>query len=229
MRTKQRKADWLILTLAAIAAVVAIGVVAAAAPEAEDTSRLVSVQRLPDNMDECTWDDSSGTDPNVMSSLQQDSLFSAVQQDQPSGRQGAVTSAPLTQVSAREEPSTQRESPAEQKLSAKLDSSATLMAALAQDDESDAAPGGFSQFAKQVDMDKMEAEAIDARAHGARAPLRTIRDMAPTYSAIAVDVNSNEVILQDNNLWSYRVFDRLSPTPAKDEEITKPKRVVSGC
>ena len=58
-------------------------------------------------------------------------------------------------------------------------------------------------------------------------PLRTIRDTAPTYSAVAVDVNSDEVILQDNNLWSYRVFDRLSKTP-KDDEITKPKRIVHG-
>ena len=88
---KQRKADWLVLTLAALAAMVAIGVVAAAAPEAEDTSRLVSVQRLPDNMDECTWDDSSGADPNVMSTLQQDSLFSAVQRDQTSTQQLSAT------------------------------------------------------------------------------------------------------------------------------------------
>jgi hypothetical protein len=39
MRSKQGKADWLVLALAVIAAVVAIGVVATAAPEAEDTSR----------------------------------------------------------------------------------------------------------------------------------------------------------------------------------------------
>lgn len=230
MRAKQRKTDWLILTMALIATVVAIGVVAAAAPEAEDTSRLVSVQRLPDNMDECTWDDSSGTDPGVMSSLKQDSLFPAVQQEQePAAQQISATDASAAQPPAEEKRIAQKDWTAQPVLSAKLDSSATLMAVLAQDDESDApAPGGYSQFAKQVDMDKMEAEAIEARAHGARAPLRTIRDLAPTYSAIAVDVNSNEVILQDNNLWSYRVFDRLSPTPAKDDEITKPKRVVMG-
>jgi 6-phosphogluconolactonase (cycloisomerase 2 family) len=58
-------------------------------------------------------------------------------------------------------------------------------------------------------------------------PLRTVRDTRPTYSAIAVDVNSDEVILQDNNLWSYRVFNRLDNTPAGAPE-TKPKRLVSG-
>ena len=66
------------------------------------------------------------------------------------------------------------------------------------------------------------------RAQGARTPVRTIRDTAPTYSAVAVDVNSNEVILQDNNLWQYQVFDRLSPTPAGPNDITQPKRSVRG-
>ena len=59
-------------------------------------------------------------------------------------------------------------------------------------------------------------------------PVRTIRDTAPTYSAVAVDVNSNEVILQDNNLWQYLVFDRLSPTPAGPNDISQPKRTVRG-
>jgi 6-phosphogluconolactonase (cycloisomerase 2 family) len=58
-------------------------------------------------------------------------------------------------------------------------------------------------------------------------PLRTIRDTHPTYSAIAVDVNSDEVILQDNNLWSYRVFNRLDNTPP-GVDIQTPKRVVAG-
>lgn len=68
-----------------------------------------------------------------------------------------------------------------------------------------------------------------ARASGQRAltPLRTIRDTHPTYSAIAVNVNADEVILQDNNLWSYRVFNRLDNTPP-GAEMTKPKRVVQG-
>ena len=59
------------------------------------------------------------------------------------------------------------------------------------------------------------------------AALRTVRDTHPTYSAVAVDVNSNEVILQDNNLWSYRVFNRMDNTPA-GTEMTQPKRLVQG-
>jgi len=57
--------------------------------------------------------------------------------------------------------------------------------------------------------------------------LRTVRDTHPTYSAVAVDVNSNEVILQDNNLWSYRVFNRMDNTPP-GTEMTQPKRLVQG-
>src|SRR5262245_17216532 len=76
--------------------------------------------------------------------------------------------------------------------------------------------------------EQQERETAAARAAGARVPIRTIRDTAPTYSAVAVDPNSSEVILQDNNLWSYRVFDRLSKTPADAESTTKPKRVVRG-
>ena len=71
-------------------------------------------------------------------------------------------------------------------------------------------------------------ETEDMRARGARLPLRTIRDTAPTYSAVAVDTNSNEVILQDNNLWAYRVFDRTAPTPKNDTDVTPPKRIVTG-
>ena len=76
--------------------------------------------------------------------------------------------------------------------------------------------------------EEQEKETQEMRAHGARIPLRTIRDTAPTYSAVAVDVNSNEVILQDNNLWEYQVFDRLSPTPAGPNDISQPKRTVRG-
>jgi DNA-binding beta-propeller fold protein YncE len=59
------------------------------------------------------------------------------------------------------------------------------------------------------------------------AAVRTVRDTHPTYSAVAVDVNSNEVILQDNNLWSYRVFNRMDNTPP-GTEMTQPKRLVQG-
>jgi len=57
--------------------------------------------------------------------------------------------------------------------------------------------------------------------------VRTVRDTHPTYSAIALDLNTDEVILQDNNLFEYRVFNRLDNTPPEADE-TMPKRVVQG-
>jgi 6-phosphogluconolactonase (cycloisomerase 2 family) len=76
--------------------------------------------------------------------------------------------------------------------------------------------------------EEQERQAQEMRAHGARIPVRTIRDTAPTYSAVAIDLNSDEVILQDNNLWEYLVFDRLVPTPSTPDQISKPKRIVRG-
>ena len=60
-----------------------------------------------------------------------------------------------------------------------------------------------------------------------RAPLRVIRDNYPTYSAIGVDLNSNEVYLQDENLFGYKVFDRLTNTPPT-AAFSEPKRIVGG-
>ncbi len=60
-----------------------------------------------------------------------------------------------------------------------------------------------------------------------RAPVRTIKDTYPTYSAIAVDLNTNEVYMQDENLFGYRVFNRMDNTPA-NAAMTEPKRIVQG-
>ncbi len=67
------------------------------------------------------------------------------------------------------------------------------------------------------------ASSVDAD----RAPLRIIRDTYPTYSAIAVDTNSNEVYLQDENLFGFKVFNRLDNTPPT-ASFTEPKRIVRG-
>src|ERR1700676_4290238 len=104
MRARQRKLDWTILAVAVIAAVITLGVVAAAAPESEDTSRVVSVQRLPENLDQFTWDDSAGEDPPLMASLQQNNLFSALQQEQPSADETSASD----DTSATNEPSAQQ-------------------------------------------------------------------------------------------------------------------------
>ncbi len=212
MRERRSQVDWVILISAVIPLLVTMGVIAAAAPASTLSSRVVSIQHLPDNFDMCEWDDSAGADPDELASLQKDNLFAALDQSPASVDVSVAAAGQAAPLPPRY-------------LAA--DSSADLMAALAQDEDSDSEGRGAGQFARQVDMDKIEKEAIAARARGARAPLRTIRDTAPTYSAIAVDVNAGEVILQDNNLWSYRVFDRLSPTPP-DNQISKPKRVVMG-
>jgi 6-phosphogluconolactonase (cycloisomerase 2 family) len=58
-------------------------------------------------------------------------------------------------------------------------------------------------------------------------PFRTIRETFPVYTAVGVYLNTDEVFLQDNNLWSTRVFNRLDNTPAK-ASFTEPKRVIQG-
>jgi 6-phosphogluconolactonase (cycloisomerase 2 family) len=60
-----------------------------------------------------------------------------------------------------------------------------------------------------------------------RAPERTIRDTYPTYSAIAVDENDNEIFLEDENLFGIKVFNRTDNTPP-NAAFTEPKRVIGG-
>jgi DNA-binding beta-propeller fold protein YncE len=70
----------------------------------------------------------------------------------------------------------------------------------------------------------------DARAGSAdadRAPVRVIRDTFPTYSAIAVNLQSDEVFLQDENLFGIKVFNRLDNTPPS-AAFTEPKRSIAG-
>lgn len=58
-------------------------------------------------------------------------------------------------------------------------------------------------------------------------PVRKIRDTYPIYSSVAVDLLHDEVVLQDNNLWSTKIFNRLDDTPA-EVEFQQPKRVIEG-
>ena len=60
-----------------------------------------------------------------------------------------------------------------------------------------------------------------------RPPLRVIRDPFPTYSAVAVDMKNNEIVLQDENLFQLMVYDRMANTPPT-ASLTEPKRVISG-
>lgn len=73
------------------------------------------------------------------------------------------------------------------------------------------------------------AGAADTRTSVAleRPPLRVIHDSFPTYSAVAVDIRNNEIVLQDENLFQVMVYDRTANTPPK-ASLTEPKRVISG-
>ena len=60
-----------------------------------------------------------------------------------------------------------------------------------------------------------------------RAPTRIIRDTYPTYSAVAVNLQTDEVFLQDENLFGIKVFDRMDNTPPT-AAFTEPKRAIAG-
>jgi len=61
----------------------------------------------------------------------------------------------------------------------------------------------------------------------ARPPLRVIRDPYPSFSSVAVDVERDEVIMTDENLFQILVYDRLANTPPT-ASMTEPKRMIAG-
>src|SRR5438552_9013891 len=60
-----------------------------------------------------------------------------------------------------------------------------------------------------------------------RAPVRTIKDPNSSFSAVAVDVAHNEIVLQDENLAQIMVYGRQDNTPPK-AALTEPKRIIGG-
>ncbi len=60
-----------------------------------------------------------------------------------------------------------------------------------------------------------------------RPPVRDILDTAPIYSSVGVDPQRDEVLLQDSNTWSIRVFNRLD-NARPGEPPTEARRVISG-
>ena len=91
----------------------------------------------------------------------------------------------------------------------------TLMAALQQRE------AGVSRAASNLEDTSQTTIALD------RPPLRTIRDRSPTFSAVAVDVKNNEIILQDENLFQIMVYDRTTNTPPT-ARLSEPKRIIGG-
>jgi hypothetical protein len=60
-----------------------------------------------------------------------------------------------------------------------------------------------------------------------RPPVRDIRDTAPIYSSVGVDVQHDEVFLQDSNTWSIRVFSRMD-NAKPGTPPTEARRVIAG-
>lgn len=61
----------------------------------------------------------------------------------------------------------------------------------------------------------------------AGAPARTIRDAYPAFASVAVDMERNEVVMTDENLFQVLVYDRTENTPAA-AAASAPKRVIVG-
>ena len=60
-----------------------------------------------------------------------------------------------------------------------------------------------------------------------RAPTREIKDPYPGFSAVAVDVANDEIILHDENNAQIMVYSRLDDTPDR-ATLTEPKRIIGG-
>ena len=61
----------------------------------------------------------------------------------------------------------------------------------------------------------------------ARAPLRFIKDPNPSFSAVAVDSDSNMLVVSDENMFRIMEYDRRESTPPR-ARLTEPKRIISG-
>lgn len=86
---------------------------------------------------------------------------------------------------------------------------------------------GLQQRNLAFAMQQGRRAVIPALAEIMRAPVRTLQDTYPTYTAVAVNFLTDEVVLQDNNLWSTRFFNRMDNTPA-GVEFQQPRRVIQG-
>lgn len=60
-----------------------------------------------------------------------------------------------------------------------------------------------------------------------RPPLRVLKDANPTFSAIAVEPESNMLVMTDENLFRVMEYDRRDNTPPQ-ARLTEPKRSIGG-
>lgn len=60
-----------------------------------------------------------------------------------------------------------------------------------------------------------------------RAPARVIRDPNPSFSSVAVDPNSDMLVVTDENLFQVLEYGRMDNTPPS-AKMTEPKRIIGG-
>src|SRR5438046_3717502 len=60
-----------------------------------------------------------------------------------------------------------------------------------------------------------------------RAPVRFIKDPNPSFSAVAVDSDSNMLVVSDENMFRIMEYDRRENTPPQ-ARLSEPKRIISG-
>ena len=90
-----------------------------------------------------------------------------------------------------------------------------------------AAGAMFALLQQPAASEGTAASASDPRETLERPPVRVIKDPYPTYSAVAVDLAHNEIVLQDENLFQIMAYDSMTNTPAS-ASFSEPKRIIGG-
>src|SRR6266699_3881160 len=60
-----------------------------------------------------------------------------------------------------------------------------------------------------------------------RGPARRLEDPHSSFSAVALDVARDEIVLSDENLAQILVYNRLENTPTT-AQLSEPKRIIGG-
>src|SRR4051812_13017517 len=82
--------------------------------------------------------------------------------------------------------------------------------------------------ASLVPVCALTALLLYAQAGGDLTPLRIIRDPFPVFTDVAVDPESNIVVMSDENLFSLRTYDRNAPDPPPAGAVADPRTVITG-
>jgi hypothetical protein len=82
---------------------------------------------------------------------------------------------------------------------------------------------------RQTTPERRRVEQLPAVREIARKPEpRILGDTYPTFTAIGVYTPLNQIVIQDNNLWSTWIFNRTDNSAAPTAPPTKPKTIIQG-